>query len=253
MGWFSGIIDGVRNWWSGGATVGVDAPAEDFATVDALLDRMRAVDASFGADDGVGAFSRMYLRVTELVRDRVTNGYFTNPRFLTRLDIRFAGRYLDAVRAASPSPAWAPLFELRRRPGRVPIQFALAGMNAHINHDLPLAVVATCRELRLAPDAPGIHDDYLRVNALLATVQEQVRQSFLDGLMLDVDREHAAPIANLVGSWSITRARDAAWTNANVLWRLDGVEPLRTDYAATLARSVGLAGRLLLTPVDELS
>ena len=40
--------------------------------------------------------------------------------------------------------AWQPLFERRADPGIEPIQFALAGMNAHINHDLPLAVVATC-------------------------------------------------------------------------------------------------------------
>ena len=253
MGWLSGIVDGVRTWWSGRRPgAGPDPVGEDFATVEALLDRMRAVDASLVPDDGVRAFSQMYLRVTELVRDRVTDGFFTDPRFVTRLDIRFAGLYLDAVRAPAPNPAWAPLFELRHAPGRLPIQFALAGMNAHINHDLPLAVVATCRELHRDPDSGSVHADYLRVNELLAAVQEEIRQSFLDGLILDVDRTHTSPIANLVGSWSINRARDAAWTNATVLWRLDGVEPLRTDYAATLARSVGLAGRLMLAPVDEL-
>ena len=45
-----------------------------------------------------------------------------------------------------------------------------------------------------------------------------MRQSFLDGIDLEVDRQYAAPLANLVGSWSIERARDAAWTNARVLW-----------------------------------
>jgi hypothetical protein len=32
-----------------------------------------------------------------------------------------------------------------------PIQFALAGMNAHINRDLPLALVATCTARKVAP------------------------------------------------------------------------------------------------------
>lgn len=254
MGWFSGLVDGARNWWwrrrPGPAP---DPIAEDFATVEALLERMRAVHAALAPDDGVRAFSEMYLTVTELVRDRVTDGYFTNPQFLARLDIRFASLYLEAVRSPAPTAAWAPIFELRHTPGRLPIQFALAGMNAHINNDLPLAVVGTCRELRLKPESPGVLADYLRVNELLATVQEQVRQSFLQGILLQVDRDHMAPVANLVGAWSINRARDAAWTNANVLWRLDGLEPLRSDYAATLSRSVGLAGRLLLTPVDELA
>ena len=35
--------------------------------------------------------------------------------------------------------AWAPLVERRATRGVLPIQFALAGMNAHINHDLALA------------------------------------------------------------------------------------------------------------------
>ncbi|GAA6525383.1 DUF5995 family protein [Intrasporangium sp. DVR] len=257
MGWLSGIVDGVRSWWSGNRSGSGQVPpageAAGIATIEALVERMRALDASLDRDDGVRAFSRMYLRVTELVLERATDGWFTDVRFLTRLDILFAGLYLDVLRAPVPPPAWAPVLELRRAPGRLPIQYALAGMNAHINHDLPLAVVAACRELRVSPTSRGVHEDYLKVNDLLAAVQQEVRQSFLEGLALEVDRAHAGPVANLVGAWSITRARDAAWTNANVLWRLDGHEPLRGDYAATLSRSVGLAGRLLLTPVDELA
>jgi len=37
--------------------------------------------------------------------------------------------------------------------GIEPIQFALAGMNAHINHDLPVAIVSTCTELASSPAA----------------------------------------------------------------------------------------------------
>ncbi len=59
-------------------------------------------------------------------------------------------------------------------------------------------------------------------------------------------------MANLVGSWSIGRARDAAWVNAGVLWRLDGVEPLCQDFLTTVSNSVGMAGRVLLTPVADL-
>ena len=53
-------------------------------------------------------------------------------------------------------------------------------------------------------------------------------------------------------TWSITAARDAAWTNAKVLWELHGVEPLRGDFLATLSAGVGLAGRCLLAPVAGL-
>ncbi|GAA2740913.1 DUF5995 family protein [Terrabacter aerolatus] len=259
MGWLSDAVTWVRSHLGAPVAPATPTPppplvpATQPVSVDAVVARMQQIDGSLAPDDGVGDFNRMYLRVTELVRDHLVTGYFTDPAFVERLDLVFAGLYLDAVDAAAPDPSWAPLFDVRREPGRVPIQFALAGMNAHINHDLPVAVVATCRQLGLTPDSPGVADDYQRVNELLAGVQEEVRRSFLDGIALAVDQRYAGPLADLVSGWSITRARDAAWTNARVLWSLDGVEPLRTDFLDTLSRTVGMAGRSLLTPVADLA
>lgn len=251
MAWFTQLAGAVRARWSRNRPE--PAPPGQFASLDALVARMRELDVGLPADDGVRAFNAMYLRVTELVRDRLTDGFFGNPAFMTRLDLVFAGLYLEAVAAPERSKAWAPLFESRHLAGRVPIQFALAGMNAHINHDLPVAVVRTCRQLGLHPGSPGVEADFQRVTGLLATVQEEVRQSFMDGPLLEVDRAYAGPLADLVGAWSIGRARDAAWVNARVLWELHGVEPLQADFLATLSRSVGMAGRYLLTPVAELT
>jgi len=70
--------------------------------------------------------------------------------------------------------AWAPLFEARAKPRIAPIQFALAGMNAHISHDLCLALVATCKELGLGLDLGSPqHRDYLKVNAILERVEDE--------------------------------------------------------------------------------
>lgn len=251
MGWFSQLVDAVTTRITRNRPEA--PPPGQFTSLDALIARMRELEGQLPATDGVRAFNGMYLRVTELVRDRLHEGEFRNPTFMTRLDLVFAGLYLEAVDRPDASKAWAPLFETRSLGGRVPIQFALAGMNAHINHDLPVAVVRTCRQLGLHPASPGVEADFQRVTGLLAAVQDQVRQSFLDGLALEVDQTYAAPLANLVGAWSIGRARDAAWVNAKVLWELHGVEPLQGDYLATLARSVGLTGRYLLTPVAELA
>jgi hypothetical protein len=126
-------------------------------------------------------------------------------------------------------------------------------MNAHINHDLAVAVVESCRQLGRSPSTPGIEGDYQRITRLLAEVQAEVRQSFLDGPALQLDRRYAAPIANLVGSGSIVRSRDAALYIASVLWSLNGTPGLREDYLDRLSRTVGMAGRLLLTPLDELT
>lgn len=227
-------------------------PAGQPASVGAVIERLRALDADLPAGDGVREFNRMYLRVTELVDERIDEGFFGDAEFMSRLDIVFAQLYLEAVDGWASAPeaverCWAPVFQSRTLP-LVPIQFAIAGMNAHINHDLPVAVVRTCRQLGLAPSSPGVRADYDRVTRILSEVHEQVRQSFLGGLALEVDRQ-VSPVVTLVGSWSVARARDAAWVNTEVLWRLRETTELDRQFRATLSRTVGMAGRTLLAPV----
>ena len=72
--------------------------------MEALVERMQEIDRELPADDGVADFNRMYLRVTELVRDRLVAGWFANPAFVTRLDLVFAGLYLDAVGCGDARP-----------------------------------------------------------------------------------------------------------------------------------------------------
>ena len=221
-------------------------------TVDDVVARLEQIDASLPRTDGVACFNRMYLLVTVLVRDHITSGFFADPDAMSALDVTFADLYLAAVDAADAGrkvpKAWRPLFARRSDPRVLSIQYAVAGMNAHINHDLPVAVVTTCAARGSAPDEGTFQADYQRVNALLAQVLQQVRESFESDPVRAVDRE-AAPVLNHLGNWSIESARDAAWVNADVLWRLRDVPPARAAFADTLAGSVGLATATLLTPV----
>lgn len=230
---------------------GVPVPPHQLPTVPAVVAALRDIGAELDQGDGVGQFNRMYLQVTEEVAARLGEGYFTDERFMERLDIVFAHLYLDTVRADTqglPLPqCWEPVFASRIAP-LAPIQFAIAGMNAHINHDLPVAVVTTCRQLGLDPGSRGVRRDYDKITQLLAQVHEQVRQSFLDGVVLAVDRE-LTPLLTLVGSWSVGRARDAAWINSEVVWQLRRTPGLEEEFRLNLCRSVGLAGRGLLVPV----
>lgn len=217
-------------------------------TVDEVVARLEAIGAALPERDGVACFNRMYLTVTRLVAQRIAGGYFNDAAETAALDVVFAGLYLRAVDAPAGAvpKSWRPLFARRGDTRIEPIQFAVAGMNAHINHDLPVAVVAACERLGIAPD--GLHDDFLRINELLAEIDEEVRRSYLSGLALDVDRE-VSPVLDLVSTWSIERARDAAWVNAEVLWRLRDIGFVRDRFAETLANTVGLATATLLAPV----
>src|SRR5260370_41606977 len=90
---------------------------------------------------------------------------------MTRLDIVFANYYFDALRAGTSAgpdaapPVWRPLFRNRTRPKITRIQFALAGVNAHIERDLVFALLDMYREDGEAPNKDSIHySDYFRAN-----------------------------------------------------------------------------------------
>ena len=135
-------------------------------TVAQVLTRMRDIASDLPASDGAGVFNGVYLKVTEMMRDRLsTGGVFRDNAFITDLDVRFADYWFSAYDAPRDKPkAWDPLFTARANTQILPIQFALAGMNTHIENDLPLAVVATCTARGRAPDSPGVHEDYDTVN-----------------------------------------------------------------------------------------
>jgi hypothetical protein len=219
-----------------------------FTAVKDVVARMRAIAAEVPVGDGAGVFNGVYLRVTESVLDRLNaGGAFSDDAFMADLDGRFAALWFSAYDASNDVPrAWAPLFAARSRRGVLPIQFALAGANAHIEHDLPLAVVRTCAARGRTPTSRGVREDYEKVNDLLAAVEAEIRRSFLNDVERSVD-DHLAPVAHLVNSWNIDKARDVAWVNVQTLWELQRVGFLFDTYTAALARTVGMGSRLLLT------
>jgi Family of unknown function (DUF5995) len=213
-----------------------------------VVKRMRSIAAHEPAGDGAGVFNGVYLRVTEMMLDRLTaGGTFHDDAFVADLDVRFARYWFDAYDASGDKPkAWAALFAARALPGILPIQFALAGMNAHIEHDLPLAVIATCAARRCTPDSPGVHADYEKINDVLASVEAEIRRSFLSDVEKSID-DHLEPVAHLIASWDIAKARDFAWLTVRTLGELRRTGGLFDAYAAALARTVGMGSRLLLT------
>jgi Family of unknown function (DUF5995) len=218
-------------------------------TVDEVIARMEAIVAPLRAGDGVCCFTRLYLDVTQAVQAQLARTSFADPEFLSQLDVVFAGLFFDALEAPKPPHAWAPLLEARGRRGIAPLQFALAGMNAHINRDLPVALVTCWREYGIKPDA---HGDFERVNSLLEQVEAREKERYLGGPLRLVDRlvHRFDRIDDVLAMWNVRRARDAAWTNAQALWALRDDAPLADAYLATLDRTVGFAGRGLLQPAD---
>jgi hypothetical protein len=229
-----------------------ESTAQPPAPVAEVINRMQKIRDDLDPHDGVASFNRMYLQVTELVGKNLVEGFFEDAAFIEKMDVIFADLYFQGFEAAqagqTPDPSWKPLYDGRSNRVVWPIQFALAGMNAHINHDLPLAVIATCKEFKKTPDTAPIHADYQRVNELLAKAESEVRQSF-ETKLLHLATNDVETLKHIVGSWTITAARDLAWKNTEMLWAQRTTPFLYDNSVAALAQSVGQTSRLLVTPV----
>ena len=234
------------------ATPGPPLSWAPVTSVTEAMARMEAIGAALPAGDGLACFNRMYLEVSRALGADLGQGFFADPAFMARLDVTFANLYFAAAEAAGTPAAvpaaWRPLAELRGAAGVEPIQFALAGMNAHINHDLPVAVVATCAELGTSPDAGAHFTDFQKVDALLDSEEEAIRRSFETTVEQTLD-QHLQAVDNLVACWAINSARDLAWQNSLVLWELRGAGAARELFLDGLAEATALASRLLLTAV----
>jgi len=218
-----------------------------------VLAVMDVIDAALPDEDGVKWFNKLYAMVTQAIQREVAAGRFKVAPWIEQLDVSFAKLYFDAVIAYDKDPAtcaraWQPLFDARRSPAVSRLQFALAGMNAHINHDLAIAVVETC-EITSTEPARGTpyYSDYLEVNEVLEVAEKRAIDEIATGLLRDVEKA-LGRIDNIVAMWSIKHARDTAWTNAEVLWSLRGNRFLYGAFAQTMDRMTGFAGRGLLLP-----
>jgi hypothetical protein len=216
---------------------------------------MHALEQALPRRDGVRAFLTLYRAVTEDVHALVgPAGDYGDPRFVRWLDVVFAGLFFrslrdDLKRPAAVPRAWEPLFEARTRRNVAPIQFALAGMNAHINRDLPLALLQTWKARRVEPSRRSVqYEDFTRINTLLEQTEDRVKAELLTGALGHLDRS-LGRADDAVAMWKVSKARECAWINAETLWALRTAPAAAREHARALDRLVGLAGRGLLRPV----
>ncbi len=100
------------------------------------------------------------------------------------------------------------------------IQFALAGMNAHINHDLvAYAIVATCRRRNTVPlHGTPQYSDYTALNAtldgLIDVAKKQLHVRLLGGPLPTVSH-----LEDLIAAWNLGDFREGAWNSAEIIWR----------------------------------
>lgn len=228
---------------------GGGAGSGSVGSVAEVIQRMEQLDSTLPAGDGVRAFNLMYLVTTRQVDAALAGARFADPEFLARLDVVFANLYLDALAGHEVDPGrtprcWRALIDARTRPGTCQLQFAIAGMNAHINYDLARALVLTAEELGGDPGAGGRRSDFLAINRVLAQTQPMVRRELLTGPLAEFD-EALGDGDDRVAMWGIEKAREFAWATAQTLWAVRGTD-VAVSFTEGLDRMVEMTSRLLL-------
>jgi hypothetical protein len=218
-------------------------------SVDDVIGTMQTIDAICSDGDGLKWFNWLYLGVTRAVGTRVAAGGFRDAAEMAALDVQFAGLYFGALRCAlsgGRAPrCWRVLFERRNWTALARVQCALAGVNAHINHDLPIALVRT----GVAP----VHGDahYGDYTALNATLSEQIDRAKVE-LHVRLLGDLLPPLSKLedtIAAFSVTAAREAAWNNGEMLWVVRGLPRLSARSVDTLDGMTAVIGKTLLVPV----
>jgi len=215
---------------------------------------MQAIETNCADGDGLKWFNWLYLEVTQAVEARVSAGEFGDPAWMAALDVQFARFYFDAIQTSLTGQAtpgcWQPLFDQRNQPMIARIQFAMAGMNAHINHDLPQAIVAICQAAGVAPAHGSTHyNDYTALNATLDSLIDAAKQT----LRVRLPGDALPPVSQLdatLAAWSMSAAREAAWNNAELLWHLADAPQIANAFLDTLDGLTAVAGKTLLVPVQ---
>jgi len=222
-------------------------------TIADVLRTMQTIDAVCIDGDGLKWFNRLYFQVTQAVENRVAAGGFADPASLSLLDVEFAKLYFSALHGFLVnnrcSGCWYAMFSARSEAKIARIQFALAGVNAHINHDLPAAIVATAEGGNFVPrHGTPQYTDYTSLNAtldgLIETAKTELHVRLLGDPLPPVSR-----LEDSVAAWCTGAAREQAWNHAEALWELRNLPTISAGYLEGLDGLTTFGNKILLVPV----
>ncbi|WP_395725352.1 DUF5995 family protein [Nakamurella sp.] len=197
-----------------------------------VLDRMQQVLDAIPAERAQRRFfAGTYLRTTRAVGDAVDQARFEDPDWVERWDAAFADLYLDAATAEATAPRpWRLAFAA---PAGLPqLRHVLLGINAHINYDLPQALLAVISDADFADPVlmARRHRDHERIDGILSARVGQEDSEFVDWTWLD---RLILPLNHRASRRFLAESRRKVWHNTEQLQlaRLAGPDAYRRRLA----------------------
>jgi hypothetical protein len=164
------------------APTSIAIPAESRSVDDVLAALLHLEEGFRQANDRRGVFVSAYLVITRMLDEWVSERRFHRNNLVAHYVIAFANAYLRALAAFEDSGrskiagAWRQALTASRRGSGSLIQDLLLGINAHINHDLPFAII----EAGLDVDCDLCRRDHLRINEALRQAIPLVRERVVE-------------------------------------------------------------------------
>jgi hypothetical protein len=191
--------------------------------IEELIGRMAALLEPLQATgDPRRYFHATYQRTTIAVAEELKRGGFGDPEWVERWDVAFADLYLDALQASlagnEPTRPWTVAFGA---PADLPaLRHVLLGMNAHINFDLPQALVVVITDEQF--DDPALlarrEADHKAIDTVLASrvaaEDDELTQISGPGTLMD---RLLRPFNRLGTQRFLREAREKVWANAIAL------------------------------------
>ena len=228
-----------------------DVLAPGVRSVLARMDRL--VEPMHRRGDHLRFFLDTYRRTTLAVGQRIEDAGFEDPTWVDAWDVAFAELYLQALAAYQADPSSAPRpwrAAFGAEPGLHPLQHVLLGINAHVNYDLPQALLAVIsvadfeRPLVMARR----RRDHERIDHVLASrvaaedAELAAAQAPLPVSVSGRPRSARArrpvdrllqPVNRLASRRFLAEARQKVWTNAQALHvaRVNGPQAYRRRLA----------------------
>jgi hypothetical protein len=217
------------------------------STIDELLAEFDDLVAwSIASGSPIGYFAAVYRGVTRTVKDKIAAGTFQDNERMTRFDIAFASRYLDAIsawrRGGTVTESWLTSFDRSKDESLVILQHLLLGVNAHMNLDLGCAASA------IAPgsELPSLQPDFLLINDILDGLVDHDRLA-VDGLSPGFrDLDKVGKLSDHFVDLDIEERRKRSWHVAETLAAL--TESARLDEIQRIDAQVAQQSQRVVKP-----
>ena len=223
-----------------------------YTSIDDTITALVVLEQTFRSQhDRRAIFATAYLAITRAIKQRVVDGLFQDNAWVTRYTLCFANLYRTALLAYEQGnwdtlpKAWRIAFDTSENNGALAIQDLVLGINAHINHDLALALI----EVTIDPQRPTRYADHCIVNDVLRAatdpMQQRIGQLYAPILsLLDQACDH---LDEDIACFSVEKAREAAWLAAVGLANARN-DAERAALRAGLNDRAAVLARLILAP-----